>query len=316
MRQTSNTASTLFINEETGMSDTTTLTLDEVHRLISEAGPGAANVTPPEVMAYYQDQIHSKSRDELQVWPDVSYGPDPRHDMDIYAPKDRPATGLPVVMFFFGGGFIEGSKNRDGQWVSGNVAAHFARHQMIGITANYRLAPGSQWPSGSQDVARAVDWVREHIGEYGGDANRIALMGHSSGASHVASYALRDDLCPAEGQVIKAAILLSGAYAPNPAVPDARQAAYYGEDTSKYGQMGSLGNVKSNVPVFILVAENDVFNFQVAATKLIEEVTLHQGKAPWFRMLHGHNHSTSLYSIDTDDPSVGPELIEFVRRYV
>jgi hypothetical protein len=64
------------------------------------------------------------------------------------------------------------------------------------------------------------------------------------------------------------------------------------------------------------VAENDVYNFQVAATRLIEEVTVHQGKAPWFRMLHGHNHSTSLLSIDTDDPSVGPELIEFAQRYV
>ncbi len=298
------------------MSDTTTLTPNEVHRLISEAGPGADNVTPAEARAYYVDQIHAKSREDLEVWPDVSYGPDPRHDLDIYAPKNRGATALPVVIFFFGGGFIEGSKNRDGQWISGNVAAHFARHQMIGITANYRLAPEFQWPSGSQDVARAVDWVREHISEYGGDPDRIAIMGHSSGASHVASYALRDDLCPPAGPVIKAAILLSGAYAPNPAVPDHRQAAYYGEDTSKYAQMGSLGNVKSSVPVFILVAENDVYNFQVAATKLIDEVTERQGKAPWFRMLHGHNHSTSLLSIDTEDPSVGPELIEFVSRYV
>jgi acetyl esterase/lipase len=298
------------------MGETRALTLNEVHRLVSAAGPGAANVTPPEVTAYYVDQIHAKSRDDLEIWPDVSYGPDPRHGLDIYSPKNHPSTALPVVMFFFGGGFIEGSKNRDGQWISGNVAAHFARHQMIGITANYRLAPEFQWPEGSRDVARAVDWVREHIAEYGGDPNRIALMGHSSGASHVASYALRDDLCPAGGQAIRAAILLSGAYAPNPAVPDPRQAAYYGDDTSRYTQMGSLGNVKRNVPVFILVAENDVYNFQVAATRLIEEVTVHQGKAPWFRMLHGHNHSTSLLSIDTDDPSVGPELIEFAQRYV
>ena len=132
------------------MSETRTLMLEEVHRLVSEAGPAAANVTPPDVMAYYVDQIHAKSRDDLEVWPDVSYGPDPRHDLDIYAPKDRPATALPVVMFFFGGGFIEGSKNRDGQWISGNVAAHFARHQMIGITANYRLAPEFKWPEGSR----------------------------------------------------------------------------------------------------------------------------------------------------------------------
>jgi acetyl esterase/lipase len=298
------------------MSETKALTLDEVHRLTAEAGPGAENITPPEVRAYYVDQIHEKSREDLQVWPDVLYGPDPRHDLDIYVPRERPATALPVVMFFFGGGFLEGSKNRDGQWISGNVAAHFARHQMIGITANYRLAPEFQWPEGSRDVARAVGWVQEHIGEYGGDPDRIALMGHSSGASHVASYALRDDLCPAEGQVIKAAILLSGAYAPNPAAPDPRQTAYYGEDTSKYAEMGSLGNVRSSVPVFILVAENDVFNFQLAATKLIAEVTAHQRKAPWFKMLHGHNHVTPLFSIDTDDPTVGPELIEFVRRYI
>jgi len=298
------------------MSETKALTPEDVYRLTAAAGPGAENITPPEVRAYYVDQIHAKSREDLVIWPDVSYGPDARHSLDMYVPKERPATSLPVVMFFFGGGFIEGSKNRDGQWISGNVAAHFARHQMIGITANYRLAPDFQWPEGSRDVARAVEWVRENISEYGGDADRIALMGHSSGASHVASYTLRDDLCPPEGQVIKAAILLSGAYSPNPAAPDPRQTAYYGEDTSKYAEMGSLGNVKSNVPVFILVAENDVFNFQIAATRLIQEVAVHQHRVPWFRMLHGHNHVTPLFSIDTDDPSVGPELIEFVQRYV
>ncbi len=53
---------------------------------------------------------------------------------------------------------------------------------------NYRLQPTVAWPSQVDDVRAAVAWVRGNIERYGGQPDRIFLMGHSAGA-HLASLA-------------------------------------------------------------------------------------------------------------------------------
>ena len=52
----------------------------------------------------------------------------------------------------------------------------------------YRLAPQFPWPAGNEDLAAAVRLVVDKAADFGADPNRIYLMGHSAGATHVASY--------------------------------------------------------------------------------------------------------------------------------
>ena len=44
-----------------------------------------------------------------------------------------------------------------------------------------------RWPSGATNVGAVVDWLRENVIAYGGDLDRIFLMGQSAGANHVAT---------------------------------------------------------------------------------------------------------------------------------
>ena len=56
------------------------------------------------------------------------------------------------------------------------------------VPVNYRLSPKATWPDHIVDVKRAIGWVREHIADYGGDPDFIAITGGSAGG-HLSSLA-------------------------------------------------------------------------------------------------------------------------------
>ena len=66
----------------------------------------------------------------------------------------------------------------------------FLASQGIGaVLPNYRLSPGVKHPAHIEDVAQAIAWTKKHIGEHGGRADRLFLVGHSAGGHLVALLA-------------------------------------------------------------------------------------------------------------------------------
>ena len=120
----------------------------------------------------------------VTLFRDKSYGVDPLQKLDIYRPK---GSNLPIAVFVHGGGFTRGDKNEAGR-IYGNVPAYFARHGILALNANYRLAPQVQWPAQAQDVGAIVRWLKKNATHYGGNPNHIVLVGHSAGATNVAQY--------------------------------------------------------------------------------------------------------------------------------
>jgi acetyl esterase/lipase len=102
--------------------------------------------------------------------------------LDVYMP---PGDKLPVVVFFFGGRWSEGDK-QDYKFVGQALAAR----GIIAVIPNYRLYPRAHYQEILDDSARAVAWVHAHIGSYNGNAARIVVMGHSTGAWNAAMLAL------------------------------------------------------------------------------------------------------------------------------
>ena len=135
----------------------------------------------------------------------------PTLKLDIYAPPHTaPNAHLPVVIFYYGGGWVAGS--RGGYGFAGSA---YAGQGFVTVVPDYRLVPGVRFPAFLQDSAMAVKWTRDHIADYGGDPNRIAVAGHSAGAYNAAMitldpHYLRDAGVPAG--TIRAAALLSGPY--------------------------------------------------------------------------------------------------------
>jgi hypothetical protein len=85
------------------------------------------------------------------------------------------------MMFVHGGGFTVGIKDQ-----YAFVGQVFAANGIATAVINYRLSPKTSYPGHVQDVARAFAWLRAHVAEYGGGAERIFVSGHSAGATLVA----------------------------------------------------------------------------------------------------------------------------------
>ena len=123
----------------------------------------------------------------IKVERDIKYGPAQRNLLDVFT-TETDSSAQPVLIFVHGGAFAAGDKHSAGSPFYDNVALWAARHGFIGVTMNYRLASQSPWPAGAEDIALAVEWIAGNIGSRGGDGRRIYLLGHSAGATHVASY--------------------------------------------------------------------------------------------------------------------------------
>lgn len=121
---------------------------------------------------------------------DIAYGPDPRETLDVYQPSPQevsqtPRAGYPVVVFFYGGTWVSGDR-RDYKFIGEALAAQ----GIVTVVADYRLYPQVRYPDFLADCARAVAWAQREAAKYGGDARRLYVMGHSSGAYNAAMLAL------------------------------------------------------------------------------------------------------------------------------
>lgn len=157
--------------------------------------PPQGSINPPsDAYAAEALRLSRRAAETTRVAMDVAYGPDYWQRMDIYMPADAALRGLPVLMFFHGGGFQYGYK----EW-AGFTAPAIVTLPAIYISVSYRLTPPTDYPENVKDGFRALRWVAENIASYGGDPGRIFAGGHSAGA-HIASLmALRPDWLAEEG---------------------------------------------------------------------------------------------------------------------
>jgi acetyl esterase/lipase len=114
------------------------------------------------------------SRAGYHVVSDLSYGADPRQKLDLYVP-DHP-TG-PVLLFFYGGGWQDGSKS-----LYPAFGQAFAAQGILVAIADYRIYPQVTYPAFIQDSARAFTYVRDHAAQYGASPKQLIISGHSAGA--------------------------------------------------------------------------------------------------------------------------------------
>lgn len=139
---------------------------------------------------------------------DIPYGPSARQRLDIYGPRWKKGP-LPVVFFVYGGSWSDGDR--------GNYA--FAGRAMaalgyICVVADYRLVPEVEYPVFLEDGVAAFAWVVAQVADYGGDPNRIALMGHSAGAYNAMALALDRRFLQKAGLLdrVRCLVGLSGPY--------------------------------------------------------------------------------------------------------
>jgi para-nitrobenzyl esterase len=128
-------------------------------------------------------------------------------NLNVFTP-DLGAAGLPVLVWIHGGGFCGGGNASS--WYRGGP---FARDGVVLVSINYRLGaagflelPDAPANRAVRDWVRALEWVQENIGAFGGDPRKVTIGGQSAGGSACAV------LCgaPSARGLFRAAICMSG----------------------------------------------------------------------------------------------------------
>lgn len=140
---------------------------------------------------------------------DLRYGNGERQSVDIYQPR-HVVPGAPLVVYFYGGGWNDGSKEE-----FEFVASSLTRAGLVVAIPDYRLFPHVTFPAFVEDGAEAVAWAMANADRFGADPSRLYLMGHSAGAQIAALIALDHRYLAAAGVAspqIAGLIGLSGPY--------------------------------------------------------------------------------------------------------
>lgn len=123
--------------------------------------------------------------------------------LDIYTVPESKSL-RPVVIWVHGGGWAIGDKSNSME----NKVPFFENQQYVFVSVNYRLSPVPyeieneskvQYPDHVMDVADAITWIYNNIEEYGGDTEKMVIMGHSAGAHLVALVATDENWLFANG---------------------------------------------------------------------------------------------------------------------
>jgi triacylglycerol lipase len=287
----------------------------EVAEKLKSIGPV---INPPATALLYAGRIVEKEPfAQTQVERDIAYGQNERNLLDVFRsskPADKP---LPVLVFVHGGAFVAGNRRTGpGSPFYDNVMLWAIRNGMVGVNMTYRLAPKDPWPAGPRDVGQAIRWVHDNIAQRGGDPTRIFLFGHSAGASHVAAYVAKPEFHQVVGSGLAGAMLLSGgAYNVTPELVAqlSTYSGYFGTDPDQYAQRSSLdGLMATSVPLWVGAAEIDPPAYK-AQGELLRQGLRKAGKKFYSADFSAHSHMSEVYSIHTDDVTVGDALLGFIR---
>lgn len=145
---------------------------------------------------------------------------------------------------------------------------------------------------------------------------RIFLFGHSAGASHVAAYVAKPEFHQVAGSGLAGAMLLSGgAYNVTPELVAqlSTYSDYFGTDAEQYAQRSSLdGLIATSVPLWVGSAEIDPPAYK-AQGELLRQGLHKAGKKFYPADCSAHSHMSEVYSIHSEDLTVGDALLGFIR---
>jgi acetyl esterase/lipase len=272
-------------------------------------------IDPPKSAPLYIPLQENEPYKGVKVARDVRYGPAERNLLDVFASEGGGAS-RPVLVFVHGGGFTGGNKRAPGSPFYDNIALWAARNGLVGVNMTYRVAPAAVWPSGPEDISRAVEWMAANIATHGGDPNRVYLMGSSAGATHVADYVANTALRKPGSLGVAGAILLSGIYDLSSFGVHPQYQQYFGADTARYGERSSIhGLSRSPIPLLLSHAEYDPLPFEQQTKQLSEALCKSPRGCQAFVVLPKHNHLTQVQSINTGDTTLTRHVLKFVKQY-
>ena len=228
--------------------------------------------------------------------------------LDVWRPAGKASAKRPVLIFWYGGGWVKGDRR-----AYAFAARAFARAGFVVVVPDYRKVPTIRFPAFLQDGAEAVKWTRDHVADFGGDPSRIGIAGHSAGAYTVAMLALDRRWLEAEGVdpgIVKAAIGLSGPYDFYPWTSQRSEAAMMGAADPVMTQ--PIHFARADAPPMLLVSGDKDTTVRPRNAIHLEARLKALGAPVTLRILPGLDHEDVVMALSKPFRGKAPVLAESV----
>jgi acetyl esterase/lipase len=270
-----------------------------------------------------------------------SYGSQERQQLDLYTPSSSAPKPIndelaPVLIFLYGGGFVNGDKVLEripNDLAYTNVGYYFAEEFGFDtIIPDYRLVKhGATFPSGGEDIDLVLEWAKKrYTGQKG---KKIVLMGNSAGGVHAATWLLaaqfkssREQLIANSEGVVLAGVAIVGALlhfssAAPPLIEILKQ--YFGEDYKDKAPLALLenciqtGELEGNWPkTLVLHCELDPHDIIGSTNDFVLKLGKNRKDLTHW-IIQGHNHISPPLAlgtgIDTEE-NWGKEVGKWIRE--
>ena len=236
--------------------------------------------------------------------------PGGKDTLDLYLPEGR--TNVPVIVSFYGGGLTAGDKA--GQVFIGQ---RFAAAGIATAVVNYRLSPGIRHPAHIQDAAASFAWVKRHIGEYGGNADQVFVIGHSAGAYLAALLATDERYLAAQGltlAAIRGVVPVSAFYwVEKTGVAPDRDKRIWGTERETWIDASPAHHLSARVPpMLLLYADGDDAWRRQQNVEAAAALTAAGASKVAIVMLPGRTHNSIWSRIADPDDEAATRIVRFV----
>lgn len=249
---------------------------------------------------------------------DIAFGDDARQRLDVYVPSSEPAQGKrDVVVFVYGGSWDNGS--RSNYSFAGRA---FASKGFVTVIGDYRLVPDHPYPDFVQDTASVVAWAHRNAARYGGNPDRIFLVGHSAGAYNAAMVAFVPDFLQAEGvspKVVKGFVGLAGPYDFVPLDAPASVAAFGHLSPQEQRRSQPINRIAKGTyapPAFLATGADDT-TVRPRNTERLAEVLRENGHPVETKIYPDLGHAGLVLALSRPLRSKAPaldDIVAFLRR--
>src|ERR1700726_3086415 len=303
------------------------LALDGLDATPADAAP--ADAAPVDAEAVDDKSTGDKSADDKSAGaaPDPSkpcagvsfsrklkYGESDLNVLDVATGDSKDASPRPVLLFVAGESFAGDSGAPDAAGsLQDQAMCIAARHDMVGVKVNYRLAPANPWPSGAKDVAAAGSWVHQNIDLFGGSRDEVVAIGYSVGAFHVASLLAHPEF-QARDSDVAAAVLVSGIYHSS-ADAGATEKSYFGADPGKYDERSAFpGILNVDTPILLAWSAIDPPRLVAQGETLKQRLCHSATHCPHTTVLKERASLASVFGLDGSPGSLAGPTLELVRE--
>jgi acetyl esterase/lipase len=254
---------------------------------------------------------------QVRVEKDIKYVPDSAYAndkdrLDVYIPHG--ARSAPVIIAVHGGALHEGDKSEQTF-----VGQRFASAGNVTVVVNYRLSPGVSHPAHVKDLAMAAAWVKHNIAKYGGDPNKVFLVGHSAGA-YLVTLLLLDVRYLAEQRLapddFRGAVPVSAFfYVERPGVGPDRPKDTWGADPKAWKAASPASYVRGHLPpILLLYADGDDAWRRDQQTDFAAALRAAGDTDVAVHMIAGRDHHTVWDTMKDGDEETSRSVLDFIDK--